>query len=223
MDEEVVLALYEEALKVRKKSNCNILKVGAALLLPDGWYYVSSNGHSQQSCAEKGPDYCTRDPHFEYLTCPSSCAEGNAILTAAKDGRNTEGSTIISTIFPCDRCVNLAIDYGIAEVCFGEFKENPARPSRLYYTKLMEHFGISAFKINEIGRERRVLPFSSGLDDLWMGCIPHRTGAEYYVRLLCDPEFRAQELEKCQRRLQELEQPDPLPPSFEGLTVKPLT
>lgn len=129
-------------------SHCNKRHVAAMLNL-NGRNYVGLNGNRYYSCKEKGPDFCTRDKRYglEYVTCPSSCAEGSAILTALFDGVDSSewsaeeirtylenkienkalsGGILITTGFPCERCTSIIMDTGISEVYFGRFKdENP--------------------------------------------------------------------------------------------------
>jgi len=64
-------------------------------------------------CTEEtcGPDHpCTRTVH----------AEANVIAFAAKRGISTDGSTLYTTVSPCNDCAKLIINAGVRSVLFWE-------------------------------------------------------------------------------------------------------
>tara|TARA_Y100000310_G_C20617610_1_gene781489 strand:+ start:644 stop:1330 length:687 start_codon:yes stop_codon:yes gene_type:complete len=206
MDEELVVRLYEHALDMGQRSHCHKLQVGAALVLPDGSVHGGANGSVRESCL--GSDYCSRseDPRLQYLTCPSACAEGTAIIGALHgrdyDYSSLKGGEIVTTIFPCDRCVDLIIGLELDAVYFGSFKNGVPRPIRLYHVKQMEARDLKVFKIKpEAPEGKRILTFPSQLSNHFHpGFTNHEYGAWYHLRVLLDQDFREQELEHIQDR-----------------------
>ncbi|MBU4245905.1 MAG: hypothetical protein ABIF85_06795 [Nanoarchaeota archaeon] len=150
MANDFILDRYEFLKGYEENSHCNKRHV-AALLNLNGRNYVGVNGDEYCSCKEKGLDFCARDKNYglEFVTCPSLCAEGSAILTALFYGVDSSEWTVkdaraflenkiadkalsrgilISTGFPCERCTSMIMDTGIGEVYFGQFKNEEHLP-----------------------------------------------------------------------------------------------
>ena len=203
MEEGLITELFEEAKRSMRLSTCNIRQTGAVLLLQNGSIYGAANGSSVDSCKSKGKDYCQRDNSvdgLEYLTCPSLCAEGSAVITAMNDhGEDAiKESIFISTDFPCDRCKNLIIDYKVGKLYFGGFKENEPRLRDLFFAAQMSAYGVSVNQISE-----SAVTGGKGIKYIIRGHKPDpqlerrammsmRNKGQHYVRLILDEGFRKQ-------------------------------
>ena len=100
---------------VARRSTCLRSSVGAVLAREGRIISMGYNGapagmpHCEpETC---GPDGgCIRTVH----------AEANAIAFAAKTGIETDGSTLYTTLSPCNDCAKLLINAGIARVIYWE-------------------------------------------------------------------------------------------------------
>lgn len=162
---------------------------------------MGANGVADDSCKSKGKDYCQRDDSIkglEYLTCPSPCAEGAVITAALKDhGRDTvKKSTLVSTDFPCDRCKDIIIDYGITDLFFGRYKESELREKDLLFAAQMHVNGVSVNQIcSASGSDAdysiiKIVPIvpDARLQDIARAAV-HNQG-EFFIRLIRDDRFR---------------------------------
>jgi dCMP deaminase len=59
-------------------------------------------------------------------------AEQNAITFAARHGISLKGSTLYSTMLPCQNCAHLVIDTGVVRVVAAEPRKNPASEELLH-------------------------------------------------------------------------------------------
>lgn len=100
---------FEMALLVAKRSTCKRANVGAVLVRDNQILGTGYNGSPSGSphCTEVGCDmengHCVRTIH----------AEVNAVLSAARNGVSTVGSTIYSTHKPCFRCKQVLTNAGV--------------------------------------------------------------------------------------------------------------
>ena len=135
------------------ESTCYKLKGVAAVLLPEVTY-IGVSGGKKDPCTEN--DSCRRrysgSPVDEYNSCPSLCAEGDAIMTAEHDGNNVNGATLVSTHSPCERCTLLMIDRGIVRVYFGQYKNGQPREKDEVNISAMVYSGI---KVNLVEMDTR--------------------------------------------------------------------
>ena len=100
---------------VAKRSTCLRSQVGAILATEGRVISMGYNGAPSglPHCTEEtcGPDHpCTRTVH----------AEANVIAFAAKRGISTDGSTLYTTVSPCNDCAKLIINAGVRSVLFWE-------------------------------------------------------------------------------------------------------
>lgn len=137
--------------ELSKTSTCNTYKVGSVLMLHNGREYYGSSGNKIDSCIKKGDNYCARDKSvetLEYLTCPSFCAEGEAILKANVENQNLKGAALFTTGFPCKRCKDLIIHFGIDTLVFSSYKNGHPRLHEDLYASQMISRGIGIYELN---------------------------------------------------------------------------
>lgn len=149
MEEYLVRKILQRCEEHSERSTCNKRHVAAALVLPDAGKLCYAINGPEESCCEKGPDYCIREQGpgvLNYLTCPSPCAEGRVILTTMEEC-DVRGGIIISTDFPCERCASIIADSGIAELYFGRFKNGQSRPRDWQYIISMTESGVSVNRV----------------------------------------------------------------------------
>ncbi len=201
MDNDLAIRALHQCRTYAARSTCNIRNVGAALFLDDGLVYMATNGTQQDACTLKGKEHCTRDTSIgglEYLTCPSPCAEGTAIIAALLDDKKVSGSSIVSTDFPCNRCKDILIDYGVKELYFSAtgYTKGEPRLRDLFFAAQMVANGIVVHEIFQASRagktEYAVQPFipDEALQRLAERAM--RNNGEFYVRQILDSAFRAE-------------------------------
>ena len=109
----------ELAVNLSKRSHCIKAQVGAVLIKDTRIISIGYNG------PPSGTHNC--DEEFPGIGCPrdskGSCslalhAEQNAILYAAKNGADIEGSTIFVTLSPCISCARIIFSMKISKVVF---------------------------------------------------------------------------------------------------------
>lgn len=224
MDADLAVAVLNECYASLSSSTCNKRQVAAALFLAEGTKYLEANRSGSHPCSLKGADYCIREEgvgDLEYLTCPSPCAEGRMVAMALFAKKETKGSTMVSTDFPCRRCRSIIIDYGVKELFFAEYHDKEPRLRDIYFADQMVANGVSVNRIVKVqtqeGKlEQRIFPHRGNRSSLaQMGM---RTSGEYYMRLILDPGFRQQEL----KLLLELRAQHPMPEGFKGTVMTPL-
>jgi deoxycytidylate deaminase len=149
-------------------STCNRRKVGAIIETKNERRFIGISGSITEPCKNGNSSYCLRKdtlPFLEYITCPSHCAEGAAILDAAKGNAEFEGSKLFTTSFPCQRCKDLIIDFGISELYFNGFKKNDdAREHEKLYVAQMHDHGTKVFRLDSAGIINRLIPTDEEID-----------------------------------------------------------
>ncbi|HKZ35169.1 MAG TPA: dCMP deaminase family protein [Patescibacteria group bacterium] len=108
----------------KSRSTCIRMRVGAVLvrnkhLLATGYNETPSG---TKNCVDGGCERCTKrhkgiykaNEHKDRCLCVH--AEQNVILQSAYHGVSTKGSSLYSTIMPCNYCAKLLINAGIIEV-----------------------------------------------------------------------------------------------------------
>ena len=107
------------ALDLAKRSHCVKAQVGAVLTKDTRIISIGYNGPpaGTHNCDEEFPvDGCPRDTKG---SCSLALhAEENAILYAAKNGSQLEGTTLYCTLSPCISCARLIFQSGIKKVYF---------------------------------------------------------------------------------------------------------
>ena len=88
-------------------------RVGSCLITPDEVILIGWNGTS------KGFDNKCEDAEGNTLGTVLH-SESNAIMKATKAGISLKGSTIFTTLSPCQSCSNLIVQAGISKVVYGE-------------------------------------------------------------------------------------------------------
>src|SRR3990167_529595 len=108
------------AIKAAERANCSRRKIGAVIVKDFGIITTGYNGTSFgiTNCFDGGCERCasTVATKQNYDTCICIHAEDNAILLAAKKGRNIEGASIYITTEPCINCLNRLIQVGIKKI-----------------------------------------------------------------------------------------------------------
>lgn len=117
-------------------STCCRKHVGVALLDADGHTIATGfNGvpSGEMHCNEiftpdkiKKPDFMER--HAEFSARNEIHAEVNAILTALKLGRSSEGTTLYTTLSPCKDCAKMIVAAGIKKVVYDEAYDRDISP-----------------------------------------------------------------------------------------------
>lgn len=109
----------ELAVNLARRSHCIKAQVGAVLARDTRIISIGYNGPpaGTHNCDEEFPDVgCPRDSKG---SCSLALhAEQNAILYAAKNGSEIEGSTIYVTLSPCIACARIIYSMKIARVVF---------------------------------------------------------------------------------------------------------
>jgi dCMP deaminase len=107
---------------VSTRGTCPRLQVGAVIIRDRNILCTGYNGSIRGSahCNEVGcymvDGHCARTVH----------AETNAILQAAKNGVDINGSTIYTTAFPCWNCFKYCVNAGIYRIVYTEeYKKDP--------------------------------------------------------------------------------------------------
>ena len=107
------------ALDLAKRSHCVKAQVGAVLTKDTRIISIGYNGPpaGTHNCDEEFPmEGCPRDSKG---SCSLALhAEENAILYAAKNGSQLEGTTLYCTLSPCISCARLIFQSGIKKVYF---------------------------------------------------------------------------------------------------------
>ena len=99
------------------KSKDPSTKVGAAIVAPDhGLICTGFNGFP--SGVLETPERWERPEKYNWVVH----AELNAILHAAKHGKKLDGSTLYSTLLPCDRCAMHIHQVGIKKVVIDHYE-----------------------------------------------------------------------------------------------------
>lgn len=100
------------ATHVASRSHDHHTQVGAVVVRDDSVVATGFNGTAKgrpNNCKE-GPDERTKAEVIH--------AELNAIIQAARDGRSLLGSTMYSTLMPCEHCAAAIINAGIERVVY---------------------------------------------------------------------------------------------------------
>lgn len=93
------------------RATCSRLKVGCVLVKER---VVVSTGYNG---APRGIEHCKHEPGEG--SCQEAVhAEANAIVTAARMGQSTSGTTAYVTHRPCHNCYRLMINAGVVQVYY---------------------------------------------------------------------------------------------------------
>jgi dCMP deaminase len=125
------------AITARTRADCVGRRVGAVITREDRVLSTGYNGtpFGIANCSEGGCMRCARrstDPSLRsgaYDVCICVHAEQNALLTAARFGQRTLGSSLTSTLQPCFGCLKELLQAGIEELRF----LNPWDPAEAYH------------------------------------------------------------------------------------------
>jgi len=138
------------ALDLAKRSHCVKAQVGAVLTKDTRIISIGYNGPpaGTYNCDEEFPvDGCPRDTKG---SCSLALhAEENAILYAAKNGSQLEGTTLYCTLSPCISCARLIFQSGIKKVyyhaSYAQYKGLPVDEGVAFLIK----FGIETVQYTE--------------------------------------------------------------------------
>jgi dCMP deaminase len=166
----------EIAVTVSKRANCTGSSIGAVLVSDNRIISTGFNGTPQgfTNCLDGGCVRC-RDrelkkkgrinemsfpaldndhKHFDLCICVH--AEANALLSAARAGMRTDGSTLYVTHKPCFSCLKEAIQAGVCRVVYLEEWVHSDEPSLLHlYELLAEHLRANSTRnFEQLHRQR---------------------------------------------------------------------
>lgn len=201
--------MLDKSHQLSQLSTCNKRQVGAVVELSSGRIFGgSSGGKGEQRCNAKGPGYCTRDDRIdllEYLTCPSLCAEGDAMIAATGAKKLADfqegmlaGARIYASGFPCQRCRGLMLYFHVGEVIFEEFKTGSAREHESIFIEQMLQSGIRIKQLKRVEDGTKLEDITTGgasAARLTKMIEPPLPG-EYWLTLMFDQNFRNREYQK---------------------------
>lgn len=127
------------ALVVSLRSTCLRGQVGAILVLGDRIISTGYNG------APRGFPHCTEEtcgPHIDHCRATVH-AELNTIISAATHGTSTLGSTLYTTLEPCDACWFALVNAGIARVYYW-------KPYLNHHPHRFERMGMEIFQAQPV-------------------------------------------------------------------------
>ncbi|MDR3052790.1 MAG: cytidine/deoxycytidylate deaminase family protein [Coriobacteriales bacterium] len=109
---------------VSQRTTCRRRAVGAVIVKDKRILATGYNGVPQgiEHCLDRG---CLREQlgvpsGQQHELCRGLHAEQNAIIQAAKNGINIDGSTVYVTTQPCIICAKMLINAGIQEIVFDQ-------------------------------------------------------------------------------------------------------
>lgn len=111
----------ETAFRLSKKSHCVSRKVGAVLVKNSRIISMGFNGSfsNWNNCDEIfDQNNYDSDEHHHWSNFNEIHAEMNCILFAAKEGIETDGCTLYTTLSPCQNCLKNTIQAGINRIVF---------------------------------------------------------------------------------------------------------
>ncbi len=229
LGKQQVLDIYKKLDKHEGEDFCYKRRVDAELVFSNGDSYRGVNGCSTDPCTRKGPDFCTRKDgigDLEFLTCPSPCAETWIVIEAIRDGKDFEDfedCDMITTGFPCKRCVSVIIDLKIPRLSFGNYKEEIPRVSDWYYLAQMTAVGVEANQIikrphldeKKMYEAVRIKP-AKHMEEFTLNKF--RKSGWHYLQLLLDEVYRNEII----GITQSIEEQITYAPQSDGLVVKPI-
>ena len=134
------------AIAVREKANCKGRRVGAVMVKNNRIISTGYNGtpSGMTNCLEGGCHRCKHPEKFEsgtgYDLCICVHAEQNTVLTAARFGIETEGSTVYTTLRPCFNCTKAMLQAQVYKVVFLKNWKHPNENIYEQYQDLQDHF-----------------------------------------------------------------------------------
>jgi dCMP deaminase len=174
----------EVARTVRTRANCWGALVGAVLVRDNRIVSTGFNGAPSNfaNCRDGGCERCRqRELHsrgeFEHVADPEVAsgpkqldlcvcvhAEANALLSSAKFGNRTEGSTLYTTSKPCFACLKEAYQGGVARIVYLEdWEPTDSQVLRAQYDELAEHLASgNPRNFEQLARQRDVIASGHG-------------------------------------------------------------
>jgi dCMP deaminase len=182
----------EIALTVKTRANCTGSDIGAVLVRDNRIVSTGFNGTPQgfTNCLDGGcvrcrdrelrkkgridemsyPGLDSEHKHFDLCICVH--AEANALLSAARAGMRTDGSTLYVTHKPCFSCLKEALQAGVGRIVYLEDWVHSDDPSLLQlYELLAEHLRANSGRnFEQLHRQRDLVTGTQirepNLDDL---------------------------------------------------------
>ncbi len=149
----------EIATTVQLRANCHGAKVGAVLVAHNRIVSTGFNGTPEgfPNCLDGGcercrqrelkdagetaglsPEFLGDGKHLDLCICVH--AEANALLSAAREGASTEGTTLYATYKPCFTCLKEAVQARVRRVVYlQEYQPAKSESLRQQYNLLAEH------------------------------------------------------------------------------------
>jgi dCMP deaminase len=134
------------AMAVRARAECHGNRVGALLVLDDRIISTGYNGTPANmiNCTEGGCPRCAQRDRYAsgraYDICICVHAEQNALLTAARFGIATEGTTLYSTMRPCFGCTKELLQAHVSEIRYLHDWQYPEAEMQQTYQYLQAQF-----------------------------------------------------------------------------------
>ena len=119
MKEKEYNTYFDFACRVALNSYAERKKVGSCLITPDEVLLIGWNGSPSNFDNKCEDDQGTTFSHILH-------SESNAIMKATRAGISLKGSTIFTTLSPCQACSNLIVQAGITKVVYGEIYRDTA-------------------------------------------------------------------------------------------------
>lgn len=106
---------FKMAHSIKELSPDEETKVGAVMLSPSGRIIAASyNGFLRKANDNKLPK--TRPEKYKYV----QHAERNLLYNCCYEGINTKGTTVLTTVSPCEECVRACYQAGVKRIIFDE-------------------------------------------------------------------------------------------------------
>jgi len=135
------------AINLSKRSHCVKMKVGAVIAKETRIVSLGYNGPpaGTHNCDEQWPDEGC--PRSSQGSCSLAVhAEENAILYAAKNKVDLEGSTLYTTLSPCLPCARMAFTTGVKRIIYLDSYADFKGMEKEEGLEFLEKFGVDTQK-----------------------------------------------------------------------------
>ncbi len=147
------------AMAVRARADCMGNRVGAILVLNDRIISTGYNGTpaNMTNCTAGGCPRCAQRERYEsgraYDICICVHAEQNALLSAARFGIATEGTTLYSTMRPCFGCTKELLQANVSGFFYLHDWHYPESEMEETYQYLQAQFADGVHPVDLVDKE----------------------------------------------------------------------